>query len=209
MTEFPGMAGSYPAQALGNAMWMSKPANRDRTDGTDVPDRPALPAACGSILVAPQVPAPCNDPGRPPRGAHGATVLLICTGLNADDLQLDVVLTNDRGRETVLRGGVSERDAIAEARRLAALHGAPLAMLSLSGHLVQLESAPHPAPRRLGSPLSGRRPRFLANRQVGLSAKAASGVERQGDPGQERGYDRREPGIGGKPGGKNESGIAV
>ncbi len=95
------------------------------------------------------------------------TLLLICTGSGQDGLVLDLVLRHGAW-EKVLLNGISEREAIAEARRLSGLHGARLAMLSMTGHIVELEPAPIPAPRRLGSPLSGRRPRFLARRKVGM-----------------------------------------
>ena len=133
-------------------------------------------------------------------------VLLVCTGTDDGALSLDVVLRTTRGEQTLLVG-VSERDAIAEARRIGALYGAPLAMLSLTGHLVQLEPASPASPRRLGSPLSGRRPRFLARRKVGVVVPAAAELpsERKLDGNGER----AQKGVGGQTGGQNEAGIAI
>jgi hypothetical protein len=145
-------------------------------------------------------PTPCNDPGLPPAARAGeASVLLVCTGLADDGLYLDVVLETGRS-STLLASKVSERDAIAEARRIGALHGARLVMLSLSGHRVALEPAPVPLPRRHGSPLSGRRPRFLARRQTGFdlladcAAAASEGAEQA---------------AGHEPGKKQEAGVAI
>lgn len=189
-------------------MWMNKPANG--------PDRDEWSGPIGQVVrewtVRPNfsrsdLPFPCNDPGFPPKSSAGnCMVLLVCTGTEGSDLSLDVVLRTARGDQTLLCG-VSERDAIAEARRIGALYGAPLAMLSLTGHLVQLEPASPASPRRLGSPLSGRRPRFLARRKVGIVAvpAAESASERKLDGNSER----AQKGASGKPGGQNEAGIAI
>lgn len=143
---------------------------------------------------------PCNDPGLPPAGRAGeATVLLVCTGLTDDGLCLDVVLETGR-TSTLLASKISERDAIAEARRIGALHGARLVMLSLSGHRVALEPAPVPLARRHGSPLSGRRPRFLARRQPGFDPLAYVDATVS---------ERVEETAGNKAGKKQEAGVAI
>jgi hypothetical protein len=147
-----------------------------------------------------EAPLPCNDPGLPPAGRAGeATVLLVCTGLTDDGLCLDVVLETGR-TSTLLASKISERDAIAEARRIGALHGARLVMLSLSGHRVALEPAPVPLARRYGSPLSGRRPRFLARRQPGFDPLAYVDIAVS---------ERAEETAGNKTGKKQEAGVAI
>jgi hypothetical protein len=151
-------------------------------------------------------PKPCNDPGLPPAIRAGeATVLLACTGITDDGLCLDVVL--ETGRASVLLASkICEREAIAEARRIGALHGARLVMLSLSGHRVALEPAPVPAARRQGSPLSGRRPRFLARRQPGFDPQIvgeSTASERNGQA------ERAEQAAGHQPGKKQEAGVAI
>jgi len=145
-------------------------------------------------------PMPCNDPGLPPAARAGeASVLLVCTGLADDGLCLDVVLEIGRST-TLLASKISERDAIAEARRIGALHGARLVMLSLSGHRVALEPAPVPLARRYGSPLSGRRPRFLARRQPGFDVLACCDAAAS---------ESADKAAGHEPGKKQETGVAI
>ncbi len=189
-------------------MWMNRPANG--------PDRDERSGLIGQVMrewtFRPNfskfdIPAPCNDPGFAPKSPdNNCIVLLVCTGTEGSDLSLDVVLRTARGEQTLLIG-VSERDAIAEARRIGALYGAPLAMLSLTGHLVQLEPASLPSVRRLGSPLSGRRPRFLTRRKVGVQVQPTNEApsERKLDTYAER----SQKGASSQPGSQNETGVAI
>lgn len=180
---------------------MKAPANHIPRPDDGEPAARVLPALPQLRVSAP--PPACNDPGVPARGCEGQpTVLLVCTGLDDAGLHLDVVL-RAQGTEQILASRIGERDAIAEARRIAMLYGARLAMLSLAGHLVQLEPAQQPSPRRGGSPLSGRRPRFLCRRKTGLpvTGRALSGAEKS--------RETVQPGAGDEAGEQDEAGIAV
>jgi hypothetical protein len=177
--------------------------NESRENKTWEPCAHVVPEHNARFFQRGVVPQPCNDPGLPPAGRAGeATVLLVCTGLSDNGLSLDVVLETSRS-STVIASKVSERDAIAEARRIGALHGAHLAMLSLSGHRVSLEPAPLPFARRYGSPLSGRRPRFLTRRKPGFDLTACRSVELASDAVEGEQAAEHQPGE------KQESGVAI
>ncbi len=191
-------------------MWMNQPANGRGCSKRSGFSRGSIAGwTMRPVSEALEIPPPCNDPGFAPRSQHSdSLVLLVCTGMEGGALSLDVVLRTAKGDQT-LAAAVSERDAIAEARRIGALYGASLAMLSLSGHMVQLEPPQPPAPRRNGSPLSGRRPRFLARRKVGLAAPAHAEPEAASERKQDGSVDRGQHGAGGQTGGKNKAGIAI
>ncbi len=191
-------------------MWMNQPANRLHEDDTSDPDHYVIKEwMISSFVSVENLPAPSNDPGFPPKGVgHDCTVLLVCTGTDGEELSLDVVLRTPKGEQTIAVK-VPERDAIAEARHIGALYGAPLAMLSLTGHLVQLEPASPPAPHRYGSSLSGRRPRFLARRQTGLMPVPLVAAEPVSERKSDGHGEWSQKGAGSETGSQQETGVAI
>jgi hypothetical protein len=82
----------------------------------------------------------------------------------------------DPGLDVVLAEAPDDADVIAEWRRYGRLTGLALLVEDREGRVRTLEAAgePAPAPRRYGSSLKARRPRFLATRTVGVEAAATA-----------------------------------
>jgi hypothetical protein len=90
----------------------------------------------------------------------------------AHDGSFDIVLLHvDPGLSVPLSHAPDDADVIASWREFGRLTGLPLLVEDADGRLQpMIEDRPSsPAPRRLGSPLRTRRPRFLAARAAGVS----------------------------------------
>ncbi len=125
-------------------------------------------------------PKPANDNQTGVKGASGFHGLLLRRLAEGYEILL---CHREPGLSQRVETVDDEVDLIALWRGIGRKLNLPLLAETHDGEIVQIEPIPSlgAAPRRFGSPLSGRRPRFLARRQVGaplVRADQAQGVQK-------------------------------
>jgi hypothetical protein len=82
----------------------------------------------------------------------------------------------DPGLDVALAEAPDDAEVIADWRRYGRMTGLPLLVEDVDGRVREIADAPvmRSAPRRYGSPLKLRRPRFLAMREMGSKAAACA-----------------------------------
>ncbi|HRJ68231.1 MAG TPA: DUF6101 family protein [Beijerinckiaceae bacterium] len=125
-------------------------------------------------------PRPANDNQPGTKGAQGFHGLL----LRRDGEKYEILLCHrEPGLSQRVETVDDDVDVIALWRGIGRKLNLPLFAETADGEIVQMEPMPClvAAPRRYGSPLSGRRPRFLACRKMGAprpDAKTRAGAQR-------------------------------
>lgn len=118
---------------------------------------------------------PCNDRADLPEGCEGIAIRLVAQPGAAASERVEIVLAHpDRQRDVVLYAADHADDVIAEWQAWAARLLLPLMLEDVDG--VRTVAFPQlgalrigkPRPRRRKAILSGRRPRFLARRKMGI-----------------------------------------
>lgn len=122
----------------------------------------------GTVTEPPE-PANDNQPGR--KGDRGFTGLLLRRSGEGYEIML---CHSEPGLSQRVETVDDDVDIIALWRGIGRKLNLPLLAEASGGEIVQIEPIPalQAAPRRLGSPLSARRPRFLARRQIGRALVA-------------------------------------
>ncbi len=115
-----------------------------------------------------------NDSGIPEYSRGCAAIVMACAGRDRTGLRFDIILVAN-GQERSLVIAVPEVTAIAVWQRCAREHQASLGIFDETGALVTVGNAfSQSEPRRGGSSVQSRRPRFLKRRKPGAVAAVSA-----------------------------------